>query len=81
MKKHSRFTQWLAFGLLMLWGVGSFIVLASDEAPERPLSIEAYLLIKAAAMLSFCLCVRAGFWLNSKGLMPDTDEDGDSVFF
>ena len=80
MKQHSKFTQWLVFSLLVLWGFFSFIILAGEEDPMNPLSIEKFFLIKGAAGLSLYLCVRLGSWLNSKGLIPEMSEEDDSLF-
>ena len=55
MKQHSKFTQWLVFSLLGLWGFFSFIILAGEEDPMNPLSIEKFFLIKGAAGLSLYL--------------------------
>lgn len=80
MKQHSKFTQWLVFSLLGLWGFFSFIILAGEEDPMNPLSIEKFFLIKGAAGLSLYLCVRLGSWLNSKGLIPEMSEEDDTFF-
>lgn len=80
MKQHSKFTQWLVFSLLGLWGSFSFIILAGDEDPMNPLSIEKFFLIKGAAGLSLYLCVRIGSCLNSKGLIPEISEEDDTLF-
>lgn len=80
MKQHSKFTQWLVFSLLVLWGFFSFIILAGEEDPMNPLSIEKFFLIKGAAGLSLYLCVRLGSWLNSKGLIPEMSEEDDTLF-
>ena len=80
MKQHSKFIQWLVFSLLGLWGFFSFIILAGEEDPMNPLSIEKFFLIKGAAGLSLYLCVRLGSWLNSKGLIPEMSEEDDSLF-
>ena len=74
MKQHSKFAQWLAFGLLGLWGGISFLVIVSEEKPQRPLSIDTLILIKGAALISFLLCILVGCWLNSKGLLPEVKE-------
>ena len=80
MKQHSKFTQWLVFSLLGLWGFFSFIILAGEEDPMNPLSIEKFFLIKGEAGLSLYLCYRLGSWLNSKGLIPEMSEEDDSLF-
>lgn len=80
MKQHSKFTQWLVFSLLGLWGFFSFIILAGEEDPMNPLSIEKFFLIKGTAGLSLYLCYRLGSWLNSKGLIPEMSEEDDSLF-
>ena len=73
MKQHSKFTQWLVFSLLGLWGFFSFIILAGEEDPMNPLSIQKF-------FLSLHLCYRLGSWLNSKGLIPEMSEEDDSLF-
>lgn len=80
MKQHSKFTQWLVFSLLGIWGFVSFIFLAGEEDPMNPLSVEKFFLIKGAAGLSLYLCVRLGSWLNSKGLIPEMSEEDDTLF-
>lgn len=80
MKQHSKFTQWLVFSLLGIWGFFSFIILAGEEDPMNPLSFEKFFLIKGAAGLSLYLCVRLGSWLNSKGLIPEMSEEDDTFF-
>lgn len=80
MKQYSKFTQWLVFSLLGLWGFLSFFILAGEEDPINPLSIEKFFFIKGAAGLSLYLCVRLGSWLNSKGLIPEMSEEDDSLF-
>ena len=79
MKQHSKFIQWLVFTLLGIWGFFSFIILAGEEDPMNPLSIEKFFLIKGAAGLSLYLCVRLGSWFNSKGLIPEMSEEDDSL--
>lgn len=80
MKQHSKFTQWLVFSLLGLWGFFSFIILAGEEDPVNPLSLEKFFLIKGAAGLSLYLCIRLGSWLNSNGLIPEMSEEDDTLF-
>lgn len=80
MKQHSKFIQWLVFTLLGIWGFFSFIILAGEEDPMNPLSIEKFFLIKGTAGLSLYLCYRLGSWLNSKGLIPEMSEEDDSLF-
>lgn len=80
MKQHSKFIQWLVFSLLGIWGFISFIILAGEEDPMKPLSFEKFVLVKSAAGLSLYLCVRLGSWLNSKGLIPEMSEEDDTLF-
>ena len=80
MKQHSKFTQWLVFSLLGRWGFFSFIILAGEEDPVNPLSLEKFFLIKGAAGLSLYLCIRLGSWLNSNGLIPEMSEEDDTLF-
>ena len=80
MKQYSKFIQWLVFTLLGIWGFFSFIILAGEEDPMNPLSIEKFFLMKGAAGLSLYLCYRLGSWLNSKGLIPEMSEEDDSLF-
>ncbi len=80
MKQHSKFTQWIVFSLLGIWGFVSFIFLAGEEDPMNPLSFEKFFFIKGAAGLSLYLCVRLGSWLNSKGLIPEMSEEDDTLF-
>lgn len=76
----SKIIQWLVFSLLGIWGFISFIILAGDEDPINPLSLEKFFLIKGAAGLSLYLCVRIGSCLNSKGLIPEISEEDDTLF-
>lgn len=80
MKQQSKFTQWLVFSLLGLWGFFSFIILAGEEDPMNPLCIEKFFLIKGAAGISLYICFRIGSWLNSKGLIPDVSEEDETPF-
>ena len=80
MKQKSKIIQWLVLSLLGIWGFVSFIFLAGEEDPMNPLSFEKFFFIKGAAGLSLYLCVRLGSWLNSKGLIPEMNEEGDTLF-
>ena len=80
MKQKSKIIQWLVFSLLGIWGFVSFIFLAGEEDPMNPLSFEKFFLIKGAAGLSLYLCVRLGSWRNSKGLIPEMNEEDDTLF-
>ena len=80
MKQKSKIIQWIVFSLLGIWGFISFIILAGEEDPMNPLSIEKFFLIKGAAGISLYICFRIGSWLNSKGLIPDVSEEDETPF-
>ncbi len=67
--------QWVILFALTMWGGVSFLILAGEENPAKPMSLGMFFLLKLAALLSFALCALVGRWLSHKNLLPDIPEE------
>lgn len=70
-QQKSKSVQWVILWALGIWGILSFLVLAGDENPDNPVSLNEFLLIKAAGVASLLLCCLVGKRLYRGGYLPD----------
>lgn len=61
--------QWGRLLMLVMLGFASFVALAGDD-PQGELSLMQFLAIKAAALVTFCVCMLTGRHLGKKGKLP-----------
>ena len=73
--KKSTTKQKIILSVLIIWGFCSFIALAAEESPNSHLTIGEFGAFKGIALASFVLCMLAGYWLEKKGMLPETEED------
>lgn len=69
--------QAIRLNLLFIWGFISVLVIAGEDIPGHPMSLAEFFVPKTVAMASLWLCFRTGRWLKGKGLLPETNEDGE----
>lgn len=74
---YGTFKQWAILSAVCLVAFFAFMMLAGDEDPEHPLSLIAFLSVKAAALAVLIICYRVLVWLNRKGLLPDPKEEDE----
>ncbi len=67
--------KWVYMTVIVFWGILSFILMCGDEAPGHPLTIGEFVVMKVAAVISFGLCLATARWLDSKGLLPEMNEE------
>lgn len=65
--------KWLRMQMLVLWGVISFIVAAGNRA-DNVTTIQ-FLAVKAAGLISFCLCALITRVLHRNGMLPEIDDE------
>ena len=76
-KTISKATKWALLSTLCIWGFISFMMLAGEENPLEPMSLNRFILIKLCAAISAYLCYLAGKWLYKSGYLPDIKIDDD----
>lgn len=73
--KRNKKMQWAILSALFVWGLLSFILLAGEEDPQRPLSLQDFFLIKFGALTSLAACCYVGKLLNRAGYLPEISEE------
>lgn len=73
-QKKNKKVQWAILTALLAWGMLSFIVLAGEENPQKPLSLLDFFLIKLGAFSSLAACYCVGRVLNRAGYLPEISE-------
>lgn len=67
--------KWAILSALFVWGLLSFVLLAGEEDPQNPLSLQNFFLIKLGALASLAACCCVGKLLNRAGYLPETSEE------
>lgn len=67
--------QWLVSTPILIVGFLAFIVLAGDETPNTTVSLQQFILVKAAAFLVIYACYHIGRKLYKAGYFPEMEED------
>lgn len=69
--------QTIRLSLLFIWGFTSVLVIAGEDIPGHPMGLAEFFVPKTVALASLWLCFRTGRLLKNKGLLPETNEDGE----
>lgn len=71
---HGTLKQWVVLNALVFVGFIGFIILAGEEAPNAPLSLVHWLLLKGFGIAIIVTCWLVGRILNAKGYLPNLDD-------
>lgn len=65
-----RIIQWAVYVAIAAWALVSFCVIAGDENPDAPMSLNRFCIIKLMAAASLYACYRVGKICCRRGLLP-----------
>lgn len=65
--------KWFRMQGLIVWGGLSFIVVAGDKADD--VTTIQFLAVKAAGIISFCLCGLTAKLLHRNGMLPEIKDE------
>ncbi|MCF0184275.1 MAG: hypothetical protein HUK01_08070 [Bacteroidaceae bacterium] len=75
--KTDKIIRWALLTALLAVGILAIYFLAGEDNPQQPVSLGCFMVIKVTALAALLGCVKAGKYLNGKGLLPALDEDDE----